>query len=118
MEELLRGLSGLIRVFGNLVVGLARIVQGLAAAADLQIDDPTAIALSLLIILMFIAFGVRIVLFPGKGMAMFKPQTIVLYTNKTPFQIVAEDIGGCLSRILVLVLLILVVVFLIELTHS
>jgi hypothetical protein len=101
VSDLLDGLRAAVEV-------LASAVQGFLGLFGWNVSALTAELLGLLV---FAGFIVRLVFWPivSKPSA-FKPQTITLYTTKTPWEVVMGDVGGCLKSIIILLGIVLLLI--------
>jgi hypothetical protein len=112
MEELGRVLERSLDLFWRVVGLFEPLVQRLAGAFDVDLGPAGTRFWSAIVVLSLVGFLVRKVFWPGAGWATIKPQTIMQTANKTPLQIVLEDLNSCLLRLVLTVLVILLVVIL------
>jgi hypothetical protein len=83
-------------------------VAGLARVFGVEMEATTASFLGAVLLLVLAAYLVRKVLWKTPGFKSFKPQTVVLSTQKTPIQVVWEDFTGCLGRVVLAIIIVAV----------
>jgi hypothetical protein len=105
--DLVQELLDLIgQVVWAVVDGLASFLQTLSGSMSQMSDSQAQVCAGSLLFLVFGAFVVRRV--NWFKLKLFEPQTVTLRTEKTPWQVLADDTKGCfLSMILVVVLAII-----------
>ncbi len=111
MELVRRLLNATLDAYARVVDWSGNVVQRLAGAFEVQLSTMTAQFIGGLFVVFLLIFLLQWALWGG-GFRMFRPQAVMHLTNRTPFQIVMEDLTGCLVRLIALALLLLLAVFL------
>lgn len=102
--EFLQNLLDLFRQFiWAFTNGLASILQGLTSSMSRMSDAQAQVCASSLLVIGFGAWVVRKV--NWLKMKIFQPQTITLRTDKTPWQVLADDMRGCLFSVFLVIVL-------------
>ena len=102
--EFLQNFLDLFRQFvWGLINGLASMLQELTGSMSQMSEAQAQVCASSLLVIGFGAWVVRKI--NWLKMKMFAPQTITLRTDKTPWQVVADDMRGCLFSVFLVLML-------------
>jgi len=95
-----------VRLMQGLVNAVAAMITSVALAFGTELEASVAQFLAAVLLVVVAAYLVRRILWRTPGFSSFKPQTVVLHTNKTPIQVVWEDMMGCLGRVVLAIIIV------------